>query len=125
MKFPALHKYFSINVFLYILLTEFLMTTYVAFSYLVISNMFFFLTSMLFLLVIYLLHLYISPLCVIAIVIELILRYTKHIIKENNVTLNKKQQYVIYSIAVLTFITISCIHCVYDRPLTEDELRYD
>lgn len=125
MKLPVLHKYCSVNVFLYILLTEFLITTYAAFTYFLVSNMFFFLTSMLSLLVIYILHLYISPICIIVILVELILRYTKHIIKENNVTLNKKQQYIIYSIAILTFVVNSCIHYIYDRPLTEEELRYD
>ncbi len=126
MKIPILHKYYSTNLFLYLILFESCLLLYVCLCYFLVGYALFFATGMFAILTVYILHVYVSPILIIMILLEFIGRNTKHIIGFNQITLmNKKQIYIVYSVLIILYIFISYFLYIQCKTPTPEQLRYD
>ena len=125
MKLPILHKYFSTNIAIYLVIIELLLLIPIILFCLIVTNIFLFLLFLLCVDCIYIIHLFIIPFCMLLTLVEFYLRKTGRIIKTNIVNIPVKLQKYIYIIAALIYITITIVGIIVGQPMSEEELRYD
>ena len=125
MKLPILHKYFSTNIAIYLVIIELLLLLPIILFCLIITNIFLFLLFLLCVDCMYIIHLFIIPFCMLLTLVEFYLRKTGRIIKTNIVNIPVKLQKYIYIITALIYITITIVGIIVEQPMTEEELRYD
>ena len=125
MNFPVFHKYFSINIAIYLIIIELILLMPIILFCIIVTNIFLFLLCLLCIDCTYIIHLYIIPFCFILIPIEFYLRKTGRIVRTNIVNIPVKLRKYIYIITALIYITITIIGIIAGQPMTEEELRYD
>lgn len=128
MKIKIFHKYFSVNTLIYIAIIELMLFVPILLFHIVQSSV---LSSILFwlglisIVLLFPIHCYIVPFCILLIPLEFYLRKTGRIMKTNLVNIPVKFQKYIYIITALIYITITIVGIIVGQPMTEEELRYD
>jgi len=125
MKLPILHKYFSTNIAIYLVIIELLLLIPIILFCLIVTNIFLFLLCLLCIDCIYIIHLFIIPFCMLLTLVEFYLRKSGRIVRTNIVNIPVKLQKYIYIITALIYITITIVGIIAGQPMTEEELRYD
>ena len=119
MKLPIFHKYYTVNLLIYLLL----------FNPLLIS--FYFFLSGGFLIVIFLINIYAIPFVLVSIFLEFILHRSIDFKSELQVIkFNSKTRFIIslfILLGIIVFIAINCLHYLYLFVLSDnmEQLRFD
>ena len=129
MNFPIFHKYFSVNTLIYIAITELGLFLPIILFFILPYNssliIILFWLGILSIVLLYPIHCFLVPFCILLIPIEFYLRKTGRIMKTNLVNIPVKFQKYIYIITALIYITITIVGIIVGQPMTEEELRYD
>lgn len=120
MKLPALHKYFSTNIFFYLIFLNAL-SLHCRFEFWIGSNFDYLWVPFL---PINAITTILIPITIVFIIIELLLRKIKIIKSVNVVTLSAKTIKIIYSCAILAAIYILWFW-IYYYPILEKRLKFD
>ena len=129
MKIKIFHKYFSVNTLIYIAIIELVLFSPIILFYILPYNslliIILFWLGLISIVLLFPIHCYIVPFCILLIPLEFYLRKTGRIMKTNIVNIPAKFQKYIYIIAALIYITITIVGIIVGQPMTEEELRYD
>ncbi len=124
MKLPNLHKFYTVNVFLYLIIVEF-----IAFWTIFILNnlrVFPICIKMLYAFEFnYLFYIIFFPISGLFVLFEFILRKNQKIANVNQVNLSTNEKKLIYMIIIIFFIIMFFIFYIYGAPPTPEQLRYD